>query len=158
MCQELFPSGRSGLGRSPYRSVSASRRNSSASSSKPSASRSRLRRRANGGANALRDSQTVPTSRPTVSRWADGNVRPNYQYRKALLNLAEDLGLARVLTDLRDGCPIGPTLGSGASRDHPKVGSEMASRTILDTPRHSTMQSAGPRSDACHTWSPAPSP
>ena len=64
MCQLMFPSRRSGLGRSPFRSVSASCRYSSASSSIPSASRSRLRRRANGGANALHDSQTLPTSRP----------------------------------------------------------------------------------------------
>ena len=38
------------------------------------------------------------TYRRTVWRWAEGRVRPNYQHRKALLELADSLGLAHLLT------------------------------------------------------------
>ena len=36
------------------------------------------------------------TYRINVWRWANGRTRPNYQYRRALLELAEDLGLAHI--------------------------------------------------------------
>ena len=39
------------------------------------------------------------TYRHTVWRWAEGRVRPNYQHRKALLALADSLGLAHLFTD-----------------------------------------------------------
>ncbi len=43
------------------------------------------------------------TYRNTVWRWAKGRVRPNYQHRKALLELADGLGLAQLLTtDVND--------------------------------------------------------
>ena len=34
----------------------------------------------------------------TVKRWTDKGVRPHYQYQMALLDLADDLGLAHLLT------------------------------------------------------------
>ena len=37
------------------------------------------------------------TYRNTVWRWAEGRARPNHQHRRALLELAEDLGLVHVL-------------------------------------------------------------
>lgn len=37
--------------------------------------------------------------RPTVSRWKEGRTRPNYQHRKALLELAEGVGLAHIFID-----------------------------------------------------------
>ncbi len=39
------------------------------------------------------------TYRHTVWRWAEGRTRPNYQHRRALLELAEGMGLARHFTD-----------------------------------------------------------
>ena len=36
--------------------------------------------------------------RHTVWRWAVGRARPNYQHRKALLELAQSQGLAHLLT------------------------------------------------------------
>ena len=39
------------------------------------------------------------TYRHTVWRWAEGRARPNYQHRKALLELADSMGLAHLLTD-----------------------------------------------------------
>ena len=39
------------------------------------------------------------TYRHTVWRWAEGRVRPNYQHRKALMELAESLGLGHLFTD-----------------------------------------------------------
>ena len=38
------------------------------------------------------------TYRNTVWRWKEGLSRPNYWYWRALLELAEDLGLAHILT------------------------------------------------------------
>lgn len=38
------------------------------------------------------------TYRINVWPWASGRTRPNYQYRRALLELAEDLGLAHIFT------------------------------------------------------------
>lgn len=38
------------------------------------------------------------TYRISVQRWASGRTRPNYQYRRALLELAEDLGLTHIFT------------------------------------------------------------
>ena len=40
----------------------------------------------------------IGTFRPTVWRWAEGRVRPNYQHRKALLELAHSLGLGHLFT------------------------------------------------------------
>ena len=37
--------------------------------------------------------------RHTVWRGAEGRARPNYQHRKALLELADSLGLAHLFTD-----------------------------------------------------------
>ena len=34
----------------------------------------------------------------TVKRWTKKGVRPHYQYQMALLDLADDLGLAHLLT------------------------------------------------------------
>ena len=34
----------------------------------------------------------------TVKRWTKNGVRPHYQYQMALLDLADDLGLAHLLT------------------------------------------------------------
>ena len=39
------------------------------------------------------------TYRHTVWRWAEGKVRPNYQHRKALLALADSMGLGHLFTD-----------------------------------------------------------
>ena len=39
------------------------------------------------------------TYRHTVWRWAEGRVRPNYQHRKALMELAESLGLGHIFAD-----------------------------------------------------------
>ena len=39
----------------------------------------------------------IGTNRNTVWRWASGKARPNYQYRKALLELAVGLGLVDLL-------------------------------------------------------------
>ena len=41
----------------------------------------------------------LETYRHTVWRWAEGRVRPNYQHRKALMELAESLGLGHLFTD-----------------------------------------------------------
>ena len=38
------------------------------------------------------------TYRNTVWRWKEGRAHPNYQHRKALLELAQSLGLAHLLT------------------------------------------------------------
>ena len=38
------------------------------------------------------------TYRHTVWRWAEGRTRPNYQHRRALLELAESMGLTHLLT------------------------------------------------------------
>ena len=40
----------------------------------------------------------LETYRNIVWRWKEGLARPNKQHRKALLELAEDLGLAHLLT------------------------------------------------------------
>ena len=37
--------------------------------------------------------------RHTVWRWAEGGVRPNHQHRKALMELADSLGLGHLFTD-----------------------------------------------------------
>ena len=37
--------------------------------------------------------------RHTVWRWAEGRIRPNYQPRKALLELADSLGLGHLFAD-----------------------------------------------------------
>ena len=37
--------------------------------------------------------------RHTVWRWAEGRIRPNYQHRKALLELADSLGLGHFFAD-----------------------------------------------------------
>ena len=39
------------------------------------------------------------TYRHTVWRWAEGRTRPNYQHRRALLELAEGMGLGHHFTD-----------------------------------------------------------
>ena len=39
------------------------------------------------------------TFRHTVWRWKEGRGRPNYQHRKALLELADSLGLGHLFTD-----------------------------------------------------------
>ena len=39
------------------------------------------------------------TYRHTVWRWAEGKVRPNYQHRRALMALADSLGLAHIFTE-----------------------------------------------------------
>ena len=39
------------------------------------------------------------TYRHTVWRWAEGRARPNYQHRKALVNLADDFGLGYLFTE-----------------------------------------------------------
>ena len=39
------------------------------------------------------------TYRHTVWRWAEGRTRPNYQHRRALLELAEGMGLDHHFTD-----------------------------------------------------------
>ena len=38
------------------------------------------------------------TYRHTVWRWKDGRSQPNYQYRRALWDLAESMGLGRLFT------------------------------------------------------------
>lgn len=40
----------------------------------------------------------LETYRHTVWRWAEGRTRPNYRHRRALLDLAADLGLAHLFT------------------------------------------------------------
>jgi len=40
----------------------------------------------------------VGTYRNTVSRWKEGKSRPNAHHQMALLDLADDLGLAHLLT------------------------------------------------------------
>ena len=42
------------------------------------------------------------TYRHTVWRWAEGRARPNYQHRKALMELADSLGLGHLFTDQGD--------------------------------------------------------
>ena len=37
--------------------------------------------------------------RRAVRRWAEGRARPNYQHRKALVELADSPGLGRLFTD-----------------------------------------------------------
>ena len=37
------------------------------------------------------------TYRHTVWRWAEGRTRPNYHHRRALLKLAESMGLGHLL-------------------------------------------------------------
>ena len=37
--------------------------------------------------------------RNTVCRWAEGRALPNYQHRRALLELADTLGLTHMLID-----------------------------------------------------------
>ena len=37
--------------------------------------------------------------RHTVWRWAEGGVRPNHQHRKALLEVADSLGLGHLFTE-----------------------------------------------------------
>ena len=39
------------------------------------------------------------TYRHTVWRWAEGKARPNYPHRKALMELADSLGLGHLFTD-----------------------------------------------------------
>ena len=39
------------------------------------------------------------TFRHTVWRWKEGRGRPNYQHRKALLELADSLGIGHLFTD-----------------------------------------------------------
>ena len=39
------------------------------------------------------------TYRHTVWRWAEGKIRPNCQHRKALLALADSLGLGHLFTE-----------------------------------------------------------
>ena len=41
----------------------------------------------------------LETYRHTVWRWAEGRVRPNYQHRKVLMELAESLGLGHLFID-----------------------------------------------------------
>ena len=41
----------------------------------------------------------IGTYRNTVWLWKEGRARPNYQHRKALLELADSLGLAHLFTD-----------------------------------------------------------
>ena len=41
------------------------------------------------------------TFRGTVWRWKEGRARPNYQHRKALLELADSMGLDHLFTDGR---------------------------------------------------------
>ena len=41
----------------------------------------------------------LETYRHTVWRWKEGRARPNYQHRKALLELADSMGLAHLFTD-----------------------------------------------------------
>ena len=41
----------------------------------------------------------IGTYRNTVWLWKEGRARPNYQHRKALLELADRLGLAHLFTD-----------------------------------------------------------
>ena len=40
----------------------------------------------------------LETYRHTVWRWANGRARPNYQHRRALLELADSMGLGHLLT------------------------------------------------------------
>ena len=39
------------------------------------------------------------TYRHTVWRWAEGRARPNYQHRKALMELADTMSLGYLFTD-----------------------------------------------------------
>ena len=39
------------------------------------------------------------TYRHTVWRWASGKARPNYQHRKALVELADGMGLGHLFTE-----------------------------------------------------------
>ena len=41
----------------------------------------------------------LETYRHTVWRWAEGKTQPNYQHRRALLELADSMGLGKLLTD-----------------------------------------------------------
>ena len=41
----------------------------------------------------------LETYRHTVWRWAEGRTRPNHQHRKALVELADSLGLGHLLAD-----------------------------------------------------------
>ncbi len=41
----------------------------------------------------------IGTYRHTVWGWTEGRARPNYQHRKALLGLADGLGLCHRLTE-----------------------------------------------------------
>ena len=41
----------------------------------------------------------LETYRHTVWRWKEGRARPNYQHRKALLELADSMGIGHLLTD-----------------------------------------------------------
>ena len=44
-------------------------------------------------------SRRLGTYRHTVSRWKECRARPNYQHRKALVELAESMGLGHLFTD-----------------------------------------------------------
>ena len=44
-------------------------------------------------------SRRLGTYRHTVWRWASGRTRPNYQHRKALVELAESMGLGSLFID-----------------------------------------------------------
>ena len=41
----------------------------------------------------------LETYRHTVWRWTEGRVQPNHQHRKALVELADSLGLGHLFTD-----------------------------------------------------------
>ena len=40
----------------------------------------------------------IGTFRHTVWRWANGRSRPNYQHRRALMELADSMGLGHIFT------------------------------------------------------------
>lgn len=48
----------------------------------------------------------LETYRHTVWRWKEGRSRPSYRHRKALWELADELGLCHIFADLA-GAPVG---------------------------------------------------
>ena len=51
------------------------------------------------GLSWLEIARRIGTYRHTVWRWKEGRVRPNYQHRKALLELTDSMGLGHLFTD-----------------------------------------------------------
>ena len=64
----------------------------------------RLRRfQAESGLSWSEIARRLGTYRSTVGRWKEGRSRPNTEHMMALLDLADSLGLAHLLTEQRGG-------------------------------------------------------